>query len=42
MDDLVAKLGAACLCTELGIAVEPRADLAQYLARVAQTPEGRQ
>lgn len=28
----MAELGAAFLCAELGIAVEPRADHAQYLA----------
>ncbi|AMA60135.1 hypothetical protein BCCGELA001_30490 [Bradyrhizobium sp. CCGE-LA001] len=32
MEELVAELGAAFLCAELGIAVEPRADHAQYLA----------
>jgi len=32
MEELVAELGAAFLCAELGIAVEPRVDHAQYLA----------
>lgn len=32
MEELVAELGAAFLCAELGIVVEPRADHAQYLA----------
>lgn len=32
MEELVAELGAAFLCAELGVAVEPRADHAQYLA----------
>lgn len=32
MEELVAELGAALLCAELGIAVEPRVDHAQYLA----------
>lgn len=32
MEELVAELGAAYLCAELGIAVEPRAGHAQYLA----------
>jgi len=32
MEELVAELGAAFLCAELGIAVEPRTDHAQYLA----------
>nr|WP_245315749.1 zincin-like metallopeptidase domain-containing protein [Bradyrhizobium yuanmingense] len=32
MEELVAELGAAFLCAELGIAAEPRADHAQYLA----------
>ena len=32
MEELIAELGAAFLCAELGIAVEPRADHAQYLA----------
>jgi antirestriction protein ArdC len=32
MEELVAELGAAFLCADLGIAVEPRADHAQYLA----------
>jgi antirestriction protein ArdC len=32
MEELVAELGAAFLCAELGITVEPRADHAQYLA----------
>ena len=31
MEELVAELGAAFLCAELGITVEPRADHAQYL-----------
>lgn len=31
VEELVAELGAAFLCAELGIAVEPRADHAQYL-----------
>jgi antirestriction protein ArdC len=30
-EELVAELGAAMLCAELGISVEPRADHAQYL-----------
>jgi len=32
MEELVAELGAAFLCADLGIASEPRADHAQYLA----------
>lgn len=32
MEELVAELGAAFLCAELGIAAEPRADHAQYLS----------
>ncbi len=32
MEELVAELGAAFLCAELGITVEPRIDHAQYLA----------
>lgn len=32
MEELVAELGAAFLCAELGITVEPRPDHAQYLA----------
>ncbi|WP_445490592.1 ArdC family protein [Rhodopseudomonas sp. RCAM05734] len=32
MEELVAELGAAFLCAELGITVEPRVDHAQYLA----------
>jgi antirestriction protein ArdC len=32
MEELVGELGAAFLCAELRIAVEPRADHAQYLA----------
>ena len=32
MEELVAELGAAFLCAELGIALEPRFDHAQYLA----------
>ncbi len=32
MEELIAELGAAFLCGELGIAVEPRPDHAQYLA----------
>jgi antirestriction protein ArdC len=32
MEELVAELGAAFLCAELGITAEPRADHAQYLA----------
>ena len=32
MEELVAELGAAFLCAELGITPEPRADHAQYLA----------
>ncbi len=31
MEELVAELGAAFLCAELGIAAEPRDDHAQYL-----------
>jgi antirestriction protein ArdC len=31
MEELVAELGAAFLCAELGITDEPRADHAQYL-----------
>ena len=30
-EELVAELGAAMLCAELGISIEPRADHAQYL-----------
>jgi antirestriction protein ArdC len=30
-EELVAELGAAMLCAQLGISVEPRADHAQYL-----------
>lgn len=32
MEELVAELGSAFLCAELGITIEPRADHAQYLA----------
>ncbi len=32
MEELVAELGAAFLCADLGINDEPRADHAQYLA----------
>ena len=32
MEELVAELGAAFLCADLGITTEPRADHAQYLA----------
>lgn len=32
MEELVAELGAAFLCAELGVAVDPRADHAHYLA----------
>ena len=32
MEELVAELGSAFLCAELGIAVEPRPDHAQYLS----------
>jgi antirestriction protein ArdC len=32
MEELVAELGAAFLCANLGITDEPRADHAQYLA----------
>lgn len=32
MEELVAELGAAFLCAELGITLEPRADHAQYIA----------
>lgn len=32
MEELIAELGAAFLCSELGITVEPRPDHAQYLA----------
>ncbi len=32
MEELVAELGAAFLCAELGITLEPRLDHAQYLA----------
>ena len=32
MEELIAELGAAFLCAELGITVEPRDDHAQYLA----------
>lgn len=32
MEELVAELGAAFLCAELGITIEPRPDHAQYLA----------
>nr|WP_246756199.1 zincin-like metallopeptidase domain-containing protein [Bradyrhizobium diazoefficiens] len=31
MEELVAELGSAFLCLELGITAEPRADHAQYL-----------
>jgi antirestriction protein ArdC len=31
MEELIAELGAAFLCAELGITSEPRADHAQYL-----------
>jgi antirestriction protein ArdC len=31
MEELIAELGAAFLCSELAIVVEPRADHAQYL-----------
>ncbi len=32
MEELVAELGAAFLCADLGVTVEPRAEHAQYLA----------
>jgi antirestriction protein ArdC len=32
MEELIAELGSAFLCGELGIAAVPRADHAQYLA----------
>jgi antirestriction protein ArdC len=32
MEELIAELGAAYLCADLGITAEPRADHAQYLA----------
>lgn len=32
MEELVAEIGAAFLCAELGVSAEPRADHAQYLA----------
>jgi len=32
MEELVAELGAAFQCAELGISSEPRADHGQYLA----------
>ena len=32
MEELIAELGAAFLCGELGITPEPRDDHAQYLA----------
>ena len=32
MEELIAELGAAFLCSELGITIEPRADHAQYLS----------
>jgi antirestriction protein ArdC len=32
MEELVAELGAAFLCSELSLTVEPRADHAQYLS----------
>ncbi len=32
MEELVAEIGAAFQCAELGISSEPRADHAQYLA----------
>jgi antirestriction protein ArdC len=35
-EELVAELGAAFLCSELGVAVEPRADHAAYLAHWLQ------
>ena len=31
MEELIAELGAAFLCADLGITDEPRADHAQYL-----------
>lgn len=36
MEELVAELGAAFLCADLGISVEPRADHAQYLTHWLQ------
>lgn len=33
MEELVAELGAAFLCADLGITAEPRPDQAQYLGR---------
>ena len=33
MEELVAELGAAFLCAELGITNDPRADHAQYMAQ---------
>lgn len=36
MEELIAELGAAFLCADLGISVEPRADHAQYLAHWLQ------
>ena len=41
-EELVAEIGSAFLCSELGITQDMRADHAQYLAQLAQAAEGRQ
>ncbi len=42
MEELVAELGAAFLCTDLGVTPEPREDHAQYNRQLAEGDEGRQ
>ena len=42
IEELVAELGAAFLCADLGISDAPRADHAQYLDIMASRAEGRQ
>jgi antirestriction protein ArdC len=42
MEELVAELGAAFLCAELGITVEPRTRSCAAPGALAECPEGRQ
>ena len=42
MEELVAEIGAAFLCADLGITPETRDDHAAYIASVAASPEERQ
>ena len=41
-EELVAELGAAFLCADLELALEPREDHAAYIAQLAGSPEERQ